>query len=221
MIGGPDGVEIGGLAPGRAYKSGLGPIGVRRAGRREQPDVRALRVDRLAIVLENNIVDPAALEVDRSADARRVDGHARTCRQSRADRLRRVRRRSARRGRSSRGRRARRRRRGAWLRLRRRLRAIRLHLGLHLRLVLVLIQRAGVEILPGGHHQDRQRDREKKVPGVLGIHVGLSLPFGALAADPRPRPSAPRRRAARKALRTSSTSAAKRRPSASRRAIST
>ncbi len=87
-IGGPDGVEIGGLGPGRAYKSRLGPIGVRRAGRREQSDIRALRVDRLAIILEDNIVDLAALEIDRAADAWRVDDHAGARRKRRAHSLR-------------------------------------------------------------------------------------------------------------------------------------
>ena len=76
-VGGPDGVEIGSLGAARADEARLGPIGVRRAGRREQPDVRALRVDGLAIVLEDDVVDLAALEIDRAADAR-------LCRWSRA-----------------------------------------------------------------------------------------------------------------------------------------
>ena len=49
--------------------------------------------------------------------------------------------------------------------------------GLHLGLMLALIERTGVEILPGGHHQDRQRDREKEVSRVLGFHVRASLSF--------------------------------------------
>ena len=88
-VGGPDGVEIGGLGAARADEARLGPVGVRRSGRREEPDVRALRVDGLAIVLEDDVVDLAALEIDRAADARRVDGHARGRRQGLADRPRR------------------------------------------------------------------------------------------------------------------------------------
>ena len=85
-IGGPDRVETGSLCPCWAYKPGLGPIGVRRAGRREQSDIRALGVDRLVIILEDDIVDLAALEVDRAADARRVDDHPGARRQDLTDR---------------------------------------------------------------------------------------------------------------------------------------
>ena len=76
-VGGPNGVEIGGLGGVGADETGLGPIGVRRAGRREEADVRALRVNGLAIVLEDDVVELAALEVDRAADARRVNRDAR------------------------------------------------------------------------------------------------------------------------------------------------
>ena len=106
-IGGPECVEIGGLGDAaRAHKSRLGPIGVGRARWREQSDIRALRVDGLVIVLEDNIVDSAAFEVDRAADARRIDYHARVGRQGCADGLRRCRDGSA--WRRSGGRRARR-----------------------------------------------------------------------------------------------------------------
>ena len=69
-----------------------------------------------------------------------------------------------------------------WARLRRlfgrRRRDVRL--GLRLRLVLALVERPGVEILPAGHHQDRQGDGEKEVSRVLGVHGRLSLPFGVV-----------------------------------------
>ncbi len=218
-IGRPHRVEARSFCPCRAYKPGLGPIGVRRAGRREQSDIRALGVDGLVIILENDIVDLAALKIDRAADARRIDDNTGAGRQDLTDSpgglpYRRP-------GRRRRGRRAGRQSRlgAGWLGFVWR-RGIGL-IGLHLRLVLALIQRTGVEILPGGHDQDRQRDREKQVSRVLGFHVRASLSLAVRLAGRRPRPSASPRRAARKAVRTSSTSATKRRPSASRRAIST
>ena len=76
-VSGPDSVEIGRLRAARTDESRLRPIGVGRAGRREEPDQRALRVNGFAIVLEDEIVDLAALEVDRAAEARRVDGDPR------------------------------------------------------------------------------------------------------------------------------------------------
>ncbi len=60
----------------------LGVIGVRSAGRRQQHDQRARRLDRLAIVLERQIVDASALQRDRADQARRLDGDARALRQS-------------------------------------------------------------------------------------------------------------------------------------------
>ena len=69
--------RFGVLTPGRADEASLGPIGVGRAARRKQADVRALLVDRLAIVFEDDIVELAAFEVDRAAEARRVDRDAR------------------------------------------------------------------------------------------------------------------------------------------------
>ena len=58
-------------------EAGFGPIGRGRAGRREQRDVRALGIDGLAIGLQDDVVDQAARQVDRAAEARRVDGDAR------------------------------------------------------------------------------------------------------------------------------------------------
>src|SRR4029077_765760 len=98
-------------------------------------------VDRLVIILEDDIVDLAALEVDRAADARRIDDHPGTGRQGCANRLWRRRTRSAW-GRGDGRRAGRRSRRGcAWLGFVWR-RGIGL-IGLHLRLVLALIQRTG------------------------------------------------------------------------------
>ena len=85
-IGGPYRVETRRLCACRAYEAGLRPIGVRRASRREQPDIRALRIDGLVIILENNIVELATLEVDRAADAGRVDDHPGAGRQDLTDR---------------------------------------------------------------------------------------------------------------------------------------
>src|SRR6202034_4807695 len=61
-IGGPERIKTRSLCSGRAYEPRLGPIGVRRASRREEPDIRALGVDGLVVILEDNIVDLAALE---------------------------------------------------------------------------------------------------------------------------------------------------------------
>ncbi len=65
------------LGAGRADEAGRRPVGVGRAAGRQQADQRALLVDRLAVVLEHEVVELAALEVDRAGDARRVDGDAR------------------------------------------------------------------------------------------------------------------------------------------------
>ena len=59
---------------------------------------------------------------------------------------------------------------------------------LGLRRVLLLVEGTGVEILPGGHHQDRQGDGEKEVSRVLVVHGRLFLPFGVVCAAGR-RPS--------------------------------
>ena len=75
------GTETPACIAGRADVALLGVVGMRTAGRRQQHDVRAVGLDRLAIVLERQIVDPAALERDRALEARRVDGDARAMRQ--------------------------------------------------------------------------------------------------------------------------------------------
>ena len=88
-------------------------------------------------------------------------------------------------------------------------------LGLRLRLLLgeaILLQlRRGEEILPTDQHQDRQRDRQDEVAGVLGIHDRGSLSVAVGLARP----------ICAKARSTSATSAAKRRVNAGRRATST
>ena len=55
----------------------LGVERIRAAGRREQHDRRRVRIDRLAIFDQREIVDAAALERDRAGEARRLDVHAR------------------------------------------------------------------------------------------------------------------------------------------------
>src|SRR5208337_3896482 len=211
-----------GIQSGRLGAAGAGadiargrPIGVRRAARREQTDQRALFVDGLVIILQKEVVELAALEVDRALEARRVDGDARIRLERLGDRFGRGH--AERRGAAGRGD-------ARLLRLGglRRLfgRDVRLGLALRLRLVLALVGRPGVEILPPGHHQDRQGYSEKEVSRVLGVHGRLSLPFAAVCAAGR-LVSLALRLTARKAWPTSSTSAAKERPSASRRAIST
>src|SRR6185437_6711838 len=61
-VGGPDRVETRRLGSRWTDKPGLGPIGVGRAGRREQSDIRALRVDRVVVILEDDIVDDIILK---------------------------------------------------------------------------------------------------------------------------------------------------------------
>ncbi len=60
-----------------ADEARLRVIGVRTSRRRQEHDLRARRFDRLAIVLEREIVDTAAFQRDRAFEARRVDGDAR------------------------------------------------------------------------------------------------------------------------------------------------
>ena len=180
----------------RPSRSRSRPNRRRAARRREQADVRALGIDRLVISLEHDIVDLAALQVDRTADARRVDRHSRACRQDLFDRLGAVAagapggvaatgagRRSCRCAARLRfGRRS-----GYWPGWPPSAPGARADTG------------TGVEILPGGHHQDRQRDREKQVSRVLGFMFARLCPSSVRLAGPRPRLSASPRRAARKA----------------------
>ena len=87
-VGGPQGVETGRLGARRSSQARSSP-NRRRARRRgeNRRTVRALRVYRLVIFLEYDVVDLAALEIDRAADARRVDHHPGACSQGLADRL--------------------------------------------------------------------------------------------------------------------------------------
>ena len=60
-----------------ADEAGLGPIGIGGAGGREQHDVRALRVDGLAVGFQIEVVERGAVEIDRAADAGGVERDAR------------------------------------------------------------------------------------------------------------------------------------------------
>ena len=176
-VGGPDGCPaLGVLAPARARQSRSPPN--RRPARRggeKQADVRALRVDRLVVVLEDDVVDLAALEVDRAAEARRVDGDAGIG----GERLR---------NRLGRGRAGAEAPPGATAvpadpePLRRLVPIERPGFAPRLRLVLALIHRAGVKILPRRHHQHRQRDGEKQVSRIL---VRSLSPVSALSRSGR------------------------------------
>ena len=65
----------------------FGEIGVRRSGRRQQHDLRALRIDRLVIGGERQIVDAGAGQIDRAVQSRRVDLDARLLGDGRGARL--------------------------------------------------------------------------------------------------------------------------------------
>ncbi len=62
---------------GGGHPAELGIVCVRRARRREQHDGRRVGIDGLAILLERQIVDASALEVDAAVQARRGDGDPR------------------------------------------------------------------------------------------------------------------------------------------------
>ena len=209
--------RLGVLTPLPLDEPRLGKIGVGRAARRKEPDQRALLVDGLAIVLEHEIVELAALEVDRAAQARRVDDDPRARSQGLADRF-------FPGGGAPRERRAAKRPPApsvpsaalGW--------ASAFGTGL-LACSCAWCSRwyegTGVEILPRGHHQDGQRDGEKEVPRVLGVHVRLSLPFGVLWSGPRWRFSVSPRAAARNGAAHIVHERCESAASASRRAIST
>ena len=153
------------LVSGGADEAMLGVVGVWPACWRQEDHHRARRLDRLAIVLQRQIVDAGALQRDRALEARRVDGDARALRQGlRA---------GHRRGRGGAG--LQRRARGslsARLRLRR--------AGLHrLRLLGRRHRRRMLrheEKLPGEQHADGQNDSQDEVAVVL-VHVA----FGSVA----------------------------------------
>ena len=154
------------ILAGLAHPAMFGVISVRAAGRRQQHHQRARGLDRLAIVLERQIVDASALQRNRADHARRLDGDARTLRQGLL---------------AGHGRR------GRWPRLRR---SARLNLAtawrlrrtlLGLLLGLLLLGRLGGRrgmlrheiILPGEQHADRQDDGQDEIAVVL-VHVAFS-----------------------------------------------
>ena len=149
-------------------------IGVRRAGGREELDVGRLRIDRLVIFGQHQIIDPPARKRNRAAQARRLDAHARGGLDRRGARR-------SRRQRSCRGHR------GARLRGcarggdRSRFQRARLLLDLALLLLnalpalLVFLQLgAGIEHLPDQQHAHRQHDGEKEVLLVVLVHGPFS-----------------------------------------------
>ena len=80
VVGAPHRVRPGQRTGLRPDPAELRIIGMGAAGGREQHDVRARRVDGLAVILQGDVVDAAALEADRSPDRGRVDGDARRAR---------------------------------------------------------------------------------------------------------------------------------------------
>ena len=139
-------------------EAGLGVVRPRRARRRQQHDMRRPLIERLAVVLQREIVEPAALQGDRADQRRRVDLDARAIGQHRlalaleGGRLRHdttLRRGGAR-----------------WLRQHRRrarlagMRLLRIRLLRQLDLSGLLEPRPGVEILPAEDDEDRERDRQ-------------------------------------------------------------
>jgi hypothetical protein len=62
---------------GCRHPAEFGVIGIRRAGRREHHDRRRIRIDGLAVLRQRQIVDTAALEIDRAAEPRGIDSDAR------------------------------------------------------------------------------------------------------------------------------------------------
>ena len=164
---------------GGGHPAELGVERLRRARRREQHDGRRVRIDGLAIVLERQIVDPAALEIDAAAQRRRGDGDARRSGNHRVARCGRDR------GRGGAGHRRRRAGAGACARRGARLRRIRLRrAGLGLRLFLLLEQRLlallfhlriADEILPADHDDQRQHDGND---GVLVIAHSMLVHCG-------------------------------------------
>ena len=200
---------------GRGHPAEFGIERLRAAGRRQQHDRRRGRVDGGVIAVERNVVDARALERDRTAQRRRVDGDARGGGDGggAGDRLLR----RGRRGRSlagDGGRRARNvRLRG--LRRCRRLARLRLFLRLLLGLFLLLLfqLRNADKILPANQHERRQHDCDDGVL-LVGHDQPVTCCSGPLV---RCRPANPRRKAPSK----SCASRVKGNVSAARRPIST
>ena len=163
-----------GPASAGADPAEIGEIGVRPAARRQEHDGRALLVDGLVIVVEPDVVDTAAGQIDRAGDSRRLDQHALGLRERLGAGLHRLlhRRRGWRRA----GRRGRRAgcAAGAAGRLiggRRRLLLLRfgrLLLGDLLLLARLFDLRPGNEELPAEQHDHRQHDRHDEIAVIVG-----------------------------------------------------
>ena len=178
---------------GGGHPAELGVERVRRARRREQHDGRRGRIDGLAIVLERQIVDPPALEIDAAAQRRRGDGDARRSRNHRLARRGRDRGRGGagnrrRRGgaRCARSRRSARLRR---IRLRRARLGLRLFLLLEQRLLALLFHlRIADEILPADHDDQRQHDGNDGVLVIAHSMLMHRAVFGAAGVLPAANP---------------------------------
>ena len=167
----PDGPGIRRLHPraGRGHPALLGEVGFLAARGAEQRDGRTARLHGDPVLLEAQVIQMAALEVDRARKARRVDrkpGRGRDDCLARLD------------GRGSLGgpRKLRRLAGGGLLALLLRgARLVCLLLLLGLLVALLLEHRLGIEILPAGNDQDRQHDREDEVLVVAGHALGAVL----------------------------------------------
>ena len=136
----------------RADPAEFGIVGIGGALGRKQHDLRALRIQRLAIFLQSEIVELGALERDRAVEQRAVDRHALTAgfQRRRAGHVC---------GRSRHARHVRGFRRGLRLRLYlMRQRGLPRLIGFHLR--------GDHEILPAEDHQRRQGDGEEHIVAI-------------------------------------------------------
>ena len=161
---------------GRLREPMLGEEAAGRARRRQEHDGRALRIDRLVIAGEAEIIERPALQIDRAFDARRPDRQTRRLLQDGLARLRYARRRRG--GRLGRGRHrlclrtGLRRRRLARHRLLRQ--SLRRLVGLLRLLALLLEHRLGVEIIPAQDDQHGHHDRQDEIAIVFRHHIPVS-----------------------------------------------
>ena len=82
-LGVPERLGAGQRRAGVADPAIFGEVGVRRTRRAEQHDLGRVRVHGLAVALQGDVVDPAALERDRAVDGAVVDPHPRRSRERR------------------------------------------------------------------------------------------------------------------------------------------
>ena len=172
---------------GGGHPAELGVERLRRARRREQHDGRRVAIDGLAILLERQIVDAPAFEVDAAVQRRRGDGDARRSRNHRLARC------GCDRGRGGAGHWRRRAGAGCGARRSAGLRRIRLRrAGLGLRLFLLLELgllallfhlRIADEILPADDDDQRQHDGKDGVL-VIAHSMLMHAVFGAVGVLP-------------------------------------